>query len=285
MPEAETISETTVSSLFVPRPFRVLRVKRETHDVFTVELTSEGGPPLAFRPGQFNMVYVHGLGEVPISISGNAAEPQTLVHTIRAVGSVTMAMRSIRRGDVLGIRGPYGSAWPVNDAVGSDLVIVAGGIGLAPLRPVVYEALARRQQFGKLVLLYGTREPEDIMFLKDLEEWRGRFDFHVFVTVDRALGSWKGHVGVVTGLIPKASFDPANTVAMICGPEVMMRFTTMELLKIGVDPGQIYFSMERNMKCGIGLCGHCQFGPYFICREGPVFPYPRLKQLLSIREI
>jgi NAD(P)H-flavin reductase len=285
MPEAEAILETTVNSHFVPRPFRVLRTKRETHDVFTLELKAEEGPPLSFRPGQFNMVYVHGAGEVPISISGNPAEPETLIHTIRAVGGVTMAMRSVRRGDVLGIRGPYGSVWPIDEAVGSDLVIVAGGIGLAPLRPVIHEALARRQQFGKLILLYGTREPEDIIFPKDLEEWRSRFDFHVFVTVDRALGSWKGHVGVVTGLILKASFDPANTLAMICGPEVMMRFTTMELLKTGVDPGQIYFSMERNMKCGIGLCGHCQFGPYFVCREGPVFPYPRLKQLLSIREI
>ncbi|HLE32975.1 MAG TPA: FAD/NAD(P)-binding protein [Bacteroidota bacterium] len=285
MPEADVVLDTTVESHFIPRPFRVLRTKRETHDVFTLELKPEDGSPLSFRPGQFNMMYVHGIGEVPISISGNPAKPETLVHTVRAVGGVTFAVRSIHRGDILGIRGPYGSVWPIEAAVGSDLVVVAGGIGLAPLRPVIYEALARRQQFGKLILLYGTREPEDIIFEKDLEEWRARFDFHVFVTVDRAIGNWKGHVGVVTGLLPKASFDPANTLAMICGPEVMMRFTAMEFLKLGVDPAQIYFSMERNMKCGIGLCGHCQFGPYFVCREGPVFPYPRLKQLMTVREI
>ncbi len=284
-PDIGVILETAVHSHFVPRPFRVQRVRHETHDVFTFELIPEDGNPLPFRPGQFNMVYVHGVGEVPVSISGDPAEPQTLVHTIRAVGAVTMGMKSIRRGDILGIRGPYGNPWPVDEAVGMDLIIVAGGIGLAPLRPVVYEALERRQQFGKLVLLYGTREPDDIVFEKALEEWRSRFDFHVLVTVDRALGSWKGHVGVVTSLLPRASFDPINTLAMICGPEVMMRFTARELLKLGVDPSQIYFSMERNMKCGIGLCGHCQFGPYFVCREGPVFPYPRLKHLLSIREI
>jgi len=283
--EAEMILETTLDSHFVPRPFRVKKIKHETHDVFTLELTPEDGHPLLFRPGQFNMVYVHGAGEVPISISGDPAKPETLIHTVRAVGAVTIGMKSIRRGDVLGVRGPYGTPWPVDEAVGSDFVIVAGGIGLAPLRPVIYEALKRRQQFGKLVLLYGTREPDDIVFAKTLEEWRARFDFHVFVTVDRALGSWKGHVGVVTSLLPRASFDPMNTLAMVCGPEVMMRFTALELLKLGVDAEQIYFSMERNMKCGIGLCGHCQFGPYFVCREGPVFRYPQLKQLLSIREI
>ena len=279
------ILETTLDSHFVPRPFRVKKIKHETHDVFTLELSPEEGNPLLFRPGQFNMVYVHGAGEVPVSISGDPAEPGTLIHTVRAVGAVTMGMKSIRQGDVLGVRGPYGTPWPIDEAVGSDFIIVAGGIGIAPLRPVIYEALRRRQQFGKLVLLYGTREPDDIVFAKTLEEWRSRFDFHVFVTVDRALGGWKGHVGVVTGLLPKASFEPANTIAMVCGPEVMMRFTALELLKLGVDPKQIYLSMERNMKCGIGLCGHCQFGPYFVCREGPIFPYPRLKQLLSVREI
>jgi len=285
VPEAEMILETTLDSHFVPRPFRVKKIKHETHDVFTLELSPEEGNPLLFRPGQFNMVYVHGAGEVPVSISGDPAEPGTLIHTVRAVGAVTMGMKSIRQGDVLGVRGPYGTPWPIDEAVGSDFIIVAGGIGIAPLRPVIYEALRRRQQFGKLVLLYGTREPDDIVFAKTLEEWRSRFDFHVFVTVDRALGGWKGHVGVVTGLLPKASFEPANTIAMVCGPEVMMRFTALELLKLGVDPKQIYLSMERNMKCGIGLCGHCQFGPYFVCREGPIFPYPRLKQLLSVREI
>lgn len=279
------ILKTTLDSHFVPRPFRVKKIKHETHDVFSLELAPEDGNPLLFRPGQFNMVYVHGAGEVPISISGDPAEPETLIHTVRAVGAVTIGMKSIRRGDILGVRGPYGVPWPIDEAVGSDFIIIAGGIGLAPLRPVVYEALRRRQQFGKLILLYGTREPDDIVFARTLEEWRSRFDFHVFVTVDRALGNWKGHVGVVTSLLPRASFDPMNTLAMVCGPEVMMRFTALELLKLGVDAEQVYFSMERNMKCGIGLCGHCQFGPYFVCREGPVFRYPQLKQLLTVREI
>ena len=274
-----------MTPVFLPRPFTVQRVRKETHDVITVELVVPDGEPLRFRPGQFNMVYLHGTGEVPISISGDPSMPETLVHTIRSVGSVTTPMMKIRRGDVLGVRGPYGSPWPLDEAVGSDLVIIAGGIGLAPLRPVIREALDRRQQFGKLVLLYGSREPDDLIFLRDLEEWRSRFDFHVFVTVDRALGTWKGHVGVVTSLLPKAPFDPGNTIAMVCGPEVMMRFSALELLKMGVPPEQIYFSLERNMKCGVGLCGHCQFGPFFVCKDGPVFSYSSIKQLLGIREV
>ncbi len=285
MPELDVLLETPVVSPFLPRPFRIEAVRRETHDVFTLELKPEDGMPLSFRPGQFNMLSLHGMGEIPISISGNSAETDSLTHTIRSVGTVTMAMSKLRRKDLVGVRGPYGTPWPIDAAVGLDLVIVAGGIGLAPLRPVILEALDRRQQFGKLVLLYGAREPDDIIFPKDLEEWRGRFDFHAFVTVDRALGGWKGHVGVVTSLLPKASFDPANTLAMVCGPEVMMRFSVMELLKLGVEPGQIFLSMERNMKCGIGLCGHCQFGPFFVCKDGPVFSHPRLKHLLGIREI
>ena len=270
---------------FLPRPFVVRRIRKETHDVITVELDSSDSEPLTFRPGQFNMVYLHGTGEVPISISGDPSTPERLVHTIRSAGSVTTPMMKIRRGDVLGVRGPYGSPWPLDEAVGSDLVIIAGGIGLAPLRPLIREALDRRQQFGKLVLLYGSREPDDLIFTRDLEDWRSRFDFQVSVTVDRALGTWKGHVGVVTTLLPKSSFDPANTVAMVCGPEVMMRFSALELLKMGVPPGQIYFSLERNMKCGVGLCGHCQFGPFFVCKDGPVFSYSSIKRLLGIREV
>lgn len=283
--EPDVMLDTTVETPYLPRPFRITRVRKETHDVLTFELRSENGVPFPFRPGQFNMLYLHGTGEIPLSISGDPASPDVLVHTIRTVGAVTMAMKSIRKGDLVGIRGPYGTPWPLDEAVGSDLVIVAGGIGLAPIRPLIKEALRRRQQFGELVLLYGTREPDDILFSRDLEEWRSRFDFHVFVTVDRALGRWKGHVGVVTSLLPKASFDPMNTMAMICGPEVMMRFSARDFLNLGVDPAHLYLSMERNMKCGIGLCGHCQFGPYFVCREGPVFHYPKVRQLLGIREI
>ena len=280
------MSEPPAVRSMIPSLFAIRRVVRETDDTFTLDVRSVvAGNEVVFQPGQFNMVYVHGAGEIPISISGDPATLDTLVHTTRAVGSVTKVMAGLRRGDIVGIRGPFGVPWPIDDARGMDVVLVAGGIGLAPLRPAIYALLARREIYGKVVLLYGTRGPDDILFRHELEEWRARFDFDVYLTVDRAAGGWKGNVGVVPMLITKAPFDPTNTVAMICGPEIMMRFTTMELAKRGVSPDLMYVSMERSMKCGIGLCGHCQFGPKFVCKDGPVFPYSRVKHLLGLWEI
>lgn len=270
----------------LPAPFRVQQIKQETSDTFTLELAPRNDEArVPFRAGQFNMLYVFGVGEVPISISGDPAHAQTLVHTTRVVGTVTKAMRKLKRNDALGVRGPYGTSWPVAEAAGNDVVIVAGGIGLAPLRPALYQLLAQREKYGKIVLLYGTRSPEDILFRRELEQWRARFDLEVFITVDRALGAWRGNVGVVTTLIPKAPFDPRNTTAMVCGPEVMMRFTVLELQKRGVPIDDIFVSMERNMKCGVGFCGHCQFGPTFICKDGPVFGYSRIKDWMAKWEI
>ena len=274
-----------IVSSMSPHLYGIQRVRKETEDTFTLELQEKSGRhKLSFAPGQFNMVYVFGVGEVPISISGDPASP-VLVHTTRAVGTVTRVMSKLRRGDMLGIRGPFGTAWPVAEARGHDVVIVAGGIGLAPLRPSLYEVLSHREDFGKVVLLYGTRTPSDILFREELEQWRARFDLEVHVTVDRADSGWRGNVGVVTTLIHKAPFDPQRTVAMVCGPEVMMRFAALELVKRGVSAGAISLSMERNMKCGIGLCGHCQFGPFFVCKDGPVFRYSRIKDLLTKWEI
>ena len=267
-------------------PCRITKVSQETDDTFTLELVrADGTDGFFFRAGQFNMIYAFGAGEIPISISGDPAATGHLVHTTRAVGTVTKVMRRLKKGGVLGVRGPYGTPWPMEYAEGADLVIVAGGIGLAPLRPALYHVLGRREKFGKVVLLYGTRTPEDILFRNELERWRARFDLDVFVTVDRALRPWRGNVGVVTTLIPKAPFDPHSTVAMICGPEVMMRYTALELTKRGVPENDIFVSMERNMKCGIGLCGHCQFGPTFVCKDGPVFSYSRIKSLIPKWEI
>lgn len=270
----------------IPTPYRVQRLRQDTYDTFTLELQSANGAEgFSFVAGQFNMLYVFGVGEVPISISGDPTKPKTLIHTTRAVGTVTKAMRKLKSGDVLGVRGPFGSHWPVEEAAGNDVVIVAGGIGLAPLRPALYALLAHREKYGKVVLLYGTRSPADILYRRELERWRARLDLEVYVTVDRATGDWRGNVGVVTTLIPKAPFDPHNAVAMICGPEVMMRFTIFELQKRGLSAEDIYLSMERNMKCAIGFCGHCQFGPAFICKDGPVFRYDRIKDLFAKREI
>ncbi|MBI3579236.1 MAG: FAD/NAD(P)-binding protein [Ignavibacteriales bacterium] len=284
-PEVD-ISLAEAGAPMVPSLYQIRRFRKETEDTFTVELESrERANKVAFASGQFNMLYVFGVGEIPISISGDPTNSKILVHTTRAVGTVTKAMYKLRRGDMLGVRGPYGTPWPLTEASGQDVVIVAGGIGLAPLRSALYYIIANREQYGKVVLLYGTRTPADILFREELEQWRARFDLEVHVTVDRAMSGWKGNVGIVTGLIAKAPFDPQNAIALICGPEVMMRFTAMELHKRGVDNDKIFVSMERNMKCGIGLCGHCQFGPLFVCKDGPVFNYSRVKDLLLKREI
>jgi NAD(P)H-flavin reductase len=270
----------------VPVPWQVRSLQRETYDTFTLALTPpDGTPPLAFAPGQFNMLYVFGVGEVPISISGDPAKPEMLVHTARAVGAVTKAMSDLKRGQVVGVRGPYGTAWPVLEARGRDVVIAAGGIGLPPLRPALYYILAHRDEYGRVAVLYGARAPHDILFARELERWRGRFDLEVEVTVDTAPSDWRGNVGLVTMLIPKVQVEPPNTVAMIVGPEIMMRFVVLELEKLGVRSENIFISMERNMKCAVGYCGHCQFGPTFVCKDGPVFRYDRLAWLLGKREI
>ena len=270
----------------LPQRFRIQRVLREIPDTFTMELEREDGEDIPqFDPGQFNMLYVFGVGEIPISISGDPDKRRPLVHTTRAVGTVSKAMRDLKPNDTIGIRGPFGSSWPIKQAEGKDIVIAAGGIGLAPLRSVMYQIISHREKYSKAVLLYGARTPVDILYRRELENWRAHFDLEVYVTVDRATGSWRGSVGVVTRLIPRAPFDPQNTVAMVCGPEIMMRYTVQELEKRGVDPKNIYISMERNMKCAIGMCGHCQYGPNFVCKDGPVFPYNQIKGLLTKWEI
>jgi NAD(P)H-flavin reductase len=267
----------------LPVVSRVQRVRAETHDTFTLELDPPDGH--AFAPGQFNMLYAFGVGEVPISISGHPDQPHRLQHTTRVVGAVTRALHALKKGDPVGVRGPFGSHWPVTEAAGRDAVIIAGGIGLAPLRPALYGLMAAREGVRKIVLLYGTRTPEDILYRHELERWRGKLDLEIHVTVDRAGGGWRGNVGVVTTLIQRAPFEPANTVAMVCGPELMMRYTVMELQKRGVPTDRTYLSMERNMKCAIGFCGHCQYGPAFICKDGPVFRFDRIESIFGKPEV
>jgi len=269
-----------------PAPWSIRRTRRETHDTFTLELeVANGRAAVPFAPGQFNMLYVFGAGEVPISFSGDPAKPEMLVHTVRAVGAVSRAICKLKRGDAIGVRGPFGSSWPLAEAIGSDIVMVAGGIGLAPLRPAVYDLLARREKYGRIALLYGARTPRDLLFQRELEQWRSRFDLQVEITLDTASKDWRGNVGVVTKLIAAAAFDPLSAVALVCGPEVMMRFTVLELKRRGMSDANIYLSMERNMKCAIGFCGHCQFGPAFICKDGPVFRHDGIRDWLGLREI
>jgi NAD(P)H-flavin reductase len=265
---------------FATTPMQIARAVREIPGVFT--FTLDGG--FEFRPGQFNMIYAHGVGEVPISISGDPREPERLVHTIRAVGTVTKAMEKLDVGSSLGVRGPYGRAWPVEEARGKDVVFIAGGLGLAPLRPAILHVLSHRADYGAVTILYGARSPAELLYRSELERWRGRFDCTLEATVDHAGRDWFGPVGVVTKIVAEADVEPDDAI-FVCGPEIMMRFVARELAQRGVPNDAIWVSMERSMKCGVGLCGHCQLGPSFVCKDGPVYRLDEIAALFFMREI
>ncbi|WP_018265838.1 FAD/NAD(P)-binding protein [Methylosinus sp. LW4] len=281
-PMADAFSVASIADPMIPRVARVAKRKREIADVVTLEI--EGGA-FDFAPGQFNMLTAFGVGEAAISVSGDPADNARLIHTIRAVGAVSRALTELHVGEPIGLRGPFGRGWPMREAEGRDVIVVAGGLGLAPLRPALYRLFAEREKYGRILLLFGARSPADILFRDELEAWRGRLDIEVEATVDHARGDWRGNVGVVTTLLSRAQFSAANALAMLCGPEIMMRFVANALLERGVAQERVYLSMERNMKCAIGWCGHCQFGPVFICRDGPVFPYSQLRGLIAKKEI
>ena len=269
-----------------PEPLRVQRVLRETKDTVTISLDASARPGgFPFQPGQFTMLYAFGVGEVPISVSGDPARPERLVHTIRNVGAVTSVLASARRGAVVGVRGPFGAPWPLEQARGNDLLLVAGGLGLAPLRPALLHLLAARRAYGHVTLLVGARAPEALLYRSELMKWARDDRIQVLVTVDRAPPDWRGHVGVVTALLSEAVVRPERAVALVCGPELMMRFAVRELNRFGIDDARIHLSMERNMKCGVGHCGHCQYGPEFICKDGPVLRFDRLRSRFWVKEV
>jgi NAD(P)H-flavin reductase len=261
----------------LPRPVVIENIRPEAYGISTFFLRfQEPAPEYRFQPGQFNMLYLPGFGEVAISISSDPSAPQALGHTIRYAGNVTRALGRMKPGDALGLRGPFGASWPLEAAYGRDLVVVAGGIGLAPLRPVIYSALRDRSRFGRVVLLYGARTPSELLYTGEFESWQQK-DIEVHVTVDRADENWTGLVGVVPQLFYRVRLDHRRTVAMSCGPEIMMRFVVYEALARRIPKESIYLSMERNMKCAVGFCGHCQFGPHFICKQGPVFDFSTIE--------
>jgi NAD(P)H-flavin reductase len=231
------------------------------------------------------MLYVPGVGEVPISYSGGVGESDTIVHTVRAVGAVSKALTSRRPGDIVGVRGPFGSDWRVDDARGHSVIVVAGGIGLAPVRPAVEHFLAHRSDYGSLTLVVGARSPRELLYPEQLSGWSGRFDIDVRVTVDAAGPRWHGHVGLVTQSLPSLLVDAEDTVALVCGPEVMMRFVAEELVERGLNARDLLVSMERNMQCGVVHCGHCQLREHFLCREGPVLDYDAAESLLMTPEL
>lgn len=269
-----------------PHPVRVEQVLRDAHDTVTLSLVAADGSPERerFEPGQFNMLYLFGAGEVPISISGDPGQPEVLLHTIKSVGQVTRRLCALSVGATLGLRGPYGTAWPMDLLADRDVLIVAGGIGLAPLRPVLYRLMAA-ERTRPVILLYGARRPYDLLFMDELAHWQqtGRLELHA--TVDANGHGWTGHIGVVPALIGGLALDVPNTIALACGPEIMIRFTARALEKRGMSDEQIWVSMERNMHCAVGVCGHCQLGPLLICRDGPVLRHDRARPLMEVREL
>ncbi len=283
---------------WLAQPVVIQRMTEEAPGVTTYDLVFENAVvarEYSFAPGQFNMLYLPGLGEIAISISGDpgSGEPGrsasgsvvTVPHTIRSAGNVTQALAELSPGAAIGLRGPFGSSWPIEQCAGRDVVLVAGGIGLAPLRPAIYQLLAARERYDRLILLVGARDPATLLFTREYDAWRAR-GLDVQITVDRPTAGWNGNLGMVTTLLNRMTLsDPQNTLLMTCGPEVMMWYTVQTALSRGLPPERQFVSLERNMNCAIGLCGHCQLGPEFLCKDGPVFPYDRVASIMKVEDL
>ena len=247
----------------------------------TIEKPADG---FAFRPGQFNMLYAFGIGEAAISISGHSDDPY-LTHTIRAIGKVTEALAAFEPGMPIGVRGPFGSPWPMDLCEGRDVLVVSGGLGVCPLRGALRHLLRHRDRFRNVACLVGGRAPAQLIYRQELQELEQRADIQLEITVDHAPPDWQRHVGVVTDLLPRIRIDPETTIALLCGPEVMMRFAAEGIEELGVAPERIFVSMERNMKCAIGHCGRCQLGPNYVCKDGPIFTWQRIGRLVTRSEV
>jgi NAD(P)H-flavin reductase len=286
MTTPDTLQARRQSPWLEPDEARIVAITPESDGVSTYRLAladAEKAASFRFEPGQFNMLYVPGIGEAAISISSDPEARGTIDHTLRFVGNVTNAIRELKVGESLGLRGPFGRPWPLDAYRGADVIIAAGGIGLPPLRPVIHRLIRDRQAFGRVVLLYGARRPDELLFTQTYDEWRAA-DIEIEVTVDRADSTWPGQVGVVPMLFYHLRLDPSRTVVFSCGPEIMMRFVVFEALARKVAPERIFLSMERNMRCGLGSCGHCQIGPLFVCQDGPVFSYAELERFFSVED-
>lgn len=268
-----------ISSPYQPTMAEMVKIEQltGTEKLFTLHL--KDGRDLGHRAGQFVEVSVFGVGEAPISVTSSPTRNGTFELCVRRVGDVTGALHRMKPGATVGIRGPYGNGFPVEQMRGKDLLFAPGGIGMPPLRSVINQVLDERESFGRVIILYGARNPSELLFKDELAQWEARDDVEFHVTVDRGDESWTGNVGVITTLFPKITINPRNTVAMTVGPPVMYRFVLMELLSKGIQDGRIFLSLERRMKCGLGKCGHCQINNVYVCQKGPVFSYAQLKEL------
>ena len=272
-----------IADCYLPHPARIIERTQESRTIFTLKsvFTEKPHPYRPFYPGQFNMVYLYGVGEVAISIASDPADQAYLKHTIRAVGRVTKALQNLQEGDEIGIRGPYGQGWPLVETEGKDILVVTGGLGCAPTVSVINYLLARRDNYGKLTILQGVKHSEDFIFRKQYALWQEAPNTTVHIAADQVGPHWPWGVGYVTDMIESLALHPNNTIAMMCGPEMMMHASINALVKKGIPENALYLSMERTMECGIGHCGHCQYGGLFICKDGPIFAYPRIKTLFS----
>jgi NAD(P)H-flavin reductase len=270
----------------LPRPFRVVDRRAETSDVWTIGFEpADALPCIRFEPAQLGMVGIPGVGEVPISFSNDATDPERVAMTIRAAGAITTKLVGLPVGSLVGLRGPFGVPWPLEELYGREVLIVAGGLGLAPLRSLVLEAVRERATLASLTLVYGARSPDDLLYRDEVAAWSELDGVRVLTTVDRPDPTWDGHIGVVTTRLDEAVRDPSRTAAFMCGPDIMLAAVSTSLTSMRTPAQQIWVTMERNMKCAIGLCGHCQFGPLFLCKDGPVFRYDRIARLFSVPEV
>lgn len=276
----QTMETALRQSIYQPTAMLVTAVRQLTslEKLFTIEMPE--GVPFVHRPGQFVEVSILGVGEAPISISSSPSRSRTSFEIcVRRVGRLTNVIHGLVPGDLIGIRGPFGNGFPVERFRGKDLLFAPGGLGLAPLRSLINEVIDDRGNFGRLIILYGARHPTDLLFADELETWKKRDDVELHVTVDRPSPGWKGNVGVITTLFSDISVHPRNTVAVTCGPSVMYRYVIMEFLGKSISEANIWLSLERRMKCGVGKCGHCQMEDIYTCLDGPVFSYARIKHL------
>ena len=268
-----------------PEPAEIVEKRSFGPDIhaYRLRLLDPGARPrFDFVPGQFNMVYAPGVGEVAISVSSDP-EDELLEHTIRIVGGTTRVIERLGVGDVLGIRGPYGSGWPLQEARWKDVVVVTGGLGCAPVTGAIDYMFRRRASYGRITILHGVKKPADLVHRERFESWRREPNTFVHLTSDEPDRRWRDRTGVVTELFEEAEIDPGRSVVFMCGPEIMMRYAVDILRRRGVSESRIYVSIERNMKCAVGLCGHCQFGPEFVCKDGPIFPFRRIAPFFGVR--
>lgn len=273
---------------YLPMEAEVVEFIAESPTIFTLrlKLTDDQQNQLySFQPGQFNMLYLHGVGEVAISIVSDPQDETLVDHTIRAVGRVTKGLQQLRAGDRLGLRGPYGRGWPMQESKGHDVIIVTGGLGCAPVVAVINYILMRRKKFGKLTIIQGVKHSDDLIWRERYDYWNTLPDTQVLIATSQGGAVWPFHQGRVTSLFSKSIIDPRDAYSMLCGPEGMMQAAAIGLIELGLSPDRIYLSMERNMQCGVGHCGHCQYGKDFICKDGPVFTYPEIQDRLGVKGV